>query len=76
MKAWFKSIESDPENTVYVLEKVLSELTVNEEGLIPVIAQDEHTKAVLMFAWMNRESLEETLQTGKMCYWSLSLIHI
>ncbi len=72
MKAWFKSIESDPENTVYALEKVLTELTVNEDGLIPVIAQDEHTKAVLMFAWMNRESLEETLQTGKMCYWSRS----
>ena len=72
MKTWFKSIESDPEDTVYALDKVLSELTVNEEGLIPVIAQDEQTNEVLMFAWMNLESLEETLQTGKMCYWSRS----
>lgn len=72
MKAWFKSIENDPENTVYALDKVLSELTLNEEGLIPVIAQDAKTNEVLMFAWMNRESLEETLQTGKMCYWSRS----
>ena len=62
MKAWFKSIESDPENTTYALEKVLSELTVNEEGLIPVIAQDEHTQAVLMFAWMNRETLKKSIK--------------
>ena len=45
---------------------------MNEDGLIPVIAQDAETKDVLMFAWMNQDALEETLKTGKMCYWSRS----
>lgn len=72
MKSWFKSIENDPEKSAYPLEKVLEELNFTEEGLIPVIAQDHETKDVLMFAWMNRESLEETLSTARMCYWSRS----
>ncbi|GIX13542.1 MAG: phosphoribosyl-AMP cyclohydrolase [Paracoccaceae bacterium] len=43
----------------------------NEAGLIPAIAQDEGG-AVLMMAWMNRESLAETLATGQVTYWSRS----
>lgn len=72
MKSWFKSIENDPEHSSYPLEKVLEELNFTEDGLIPVIAQDHETKDILMFAWMNREALEETLKTSKMCYWSRS----
>lgn len=72
MKAWFKSIESDQENSEFALAKVLEELTFDSQGLIPVIAQDIETKDVLMFAWMNREALEDTLNTGRMCYWSRS----
>jgi len=72
MKSWFKSIENDPENTTYLLSKVLKELTFDKDGLIPVISQDYQTKEVLMFAWMNRTSLEETLKTSRMCYWSRS----
>ncbi|KZY29132.1 MULTISPECIES: phosphoribosyl-AMP cyclohydrolase [unclassified Oleiphilus] len=72
MKSWFKSIENDAEGTSYPLDKVLNELNFSEEGLIPVIAQDHETREVLMFAWMNRESLKETLETSKMCYWSRS----
>jgi phosphoribosyl-AMP cyclohydrolase len=41
-------------------------------GLVPVIAQDAETKEVLMMAYMNRESWEKTLQTGKATYWSRS----
>jgi len=72
MKSWFKSIENDPENTAYPLSKVLEELTFDQDGLIPVISQDFQTKEVLMFAWMNSTSLEETLTTSRMCYWSRS----
>lgn len=72
MKSWFKSIENDPTNTSYPIEKILDELAFNEDGLIPVISQDHESKEVLMFAWMNRVSLEETLSTSKMCYWSRS----
>jgi len=72
MKSWFKAIENDQESTEYPLEKVLAELNFNEDGLIPVIAQDYQSKDVLMFAWMNLTALEETLQTSRMCYWSRS----
>ena len=50
----------------------LAEVTFNEQGLVPVIAQSCATGAVLMFAWMNRETLEETLSTGHVTYWSRS----
>jgi phosphoribosyl-AMP cyclohydrolase len=43
-----------------------------DNGLIPVIAQDAETKEVLMMAYMNRESWEATLKTGKATYWSRS----
>jgi phosphoribosyl-AMP cyclohydrolase len=41
-------------------------------GLVPAIAQDEKTGQVLMMAWMNREAYEETLRTGRACYFSRS----
>jgi len=72
MKAWFKSIEGQDEGTEFALAKVLEELTFDDQGLIPVIAQDEISKEVLMFAWMNKDALVETLNTGRMCYWSRS----
>lgn len=72
MKAWFKNIESDKEGTQYPLQVLLSELTFNDDGLIPVIAQDAVTKDVLMFAWMNEDALNETIANGRMCYWSRS----
>ena len=40
--------------------------------LIPVIAQDDETGDVLMLAYMNREAYEETLRTGRVCYYSRS----
>lgn len=50
----------------------LDALNFNEEGLIPAIAQDAETGAVLMMAWMNRESLIQTVKTGNAVYWSRS----
>ena len=41
-------------------------------GLVPAIAQDADTGQVLMMAWMNREAYEETLRTGRACYFSRS----
>ena len=41
-------------------------------GLIPAVAQDADTGQVLMLAWMNREAFEETLRTGRACYFSRS----
>ena len=41
-------------------------------GLIPAIAQQHDTGEVLMLAWMNQPSIEETLATGRVCYYSRS----
>lgn len=47
-------------------------LTYNDAGLIPAIAQDHATGEVLMMAWMNAQSLQQTLATGRVTYWSRS----
>ena len=50
----------------------IEKLKFDEKGLIPVIVQDANTGVVLMQAYMNRESLEETLKSGKVCFFSRS----
>ncbi|ADJ29826.1 phosphoribosyl-AMP cyclohydrolase [Nitrosococcus watsonii] len=50
----------------------LEDVAWNKEGLIPAIAQEAHTGQVLMLAWMNREALETTVQSGHAVYWSRS----
>ncbi|MDR1960906.1 MAG: bifunctional phosphoribosyl-AMP cyclohydrolase/phosphoribosyl-ATP diphosphatase HisIE [Gracilibacteraceae bacterium] len=50
----------------------MEEIKWNAEGLVPAVAQDEETGAVLMLAWMNREALARTLQEGRACYYSRS----
>jgi phosphoribosyl-AMP cyclohydrolase len=47
-------------------------LIYDANGLIPCIVQDERTGEVLMFAWMNAESIARTLDTARMTYWSRS----
>jgi phosphoribosyl-AMP cyclohydrolase len=53
-------------------EAVLGALAFDADGLVPAIAQQHDTGEVLMLAWMNRAALEETLATGRVCYWSRS----
>ena len=50
----------------------LDALNFNEEGLIPAIAQELETGVILMQAWMNREALQLTVETGSAVYWSRS----
>lgn len=50
----------------------LSNLEFNDDGLIPAIIQDVETKQVLMMAYMNEESLKNTIRTGRTCFWSRS----
>jgi phosphoribosyl-AMP cyclohydrolase len=50
----------------------LDEVRWDERGLIPVIAQEAATGDVLMFAWMNREALQETADSGRAVYFSRS----
>ncbi len=52
--------------------KIIDELKYNEQGLIPAIVQEAASGRVLMMAWLNRESLQRTLELGEMVYWSRS----
>lgn len=56
-----QTMSFDPETLIY-----------NEAGLIPAIAQDVDTDEVLMMAWMNKASIEQTLSSGRVTYWSRS----
>jgi phosphoribosyl-AMP cyclohydrolase len=47
-------------------------LKFDSNGLIPAVIQEESTGNVLMVAWMNRQSIEMTIQTGKTHFWSRS----
>ncbi|OYQ32891.1 phosphoribosyl-AMP cyclohydrolase [Niveispirillum lacus] len=50
----------------------LDAVTFDADGLVPAIAQQHDSGEVLMMAWMNRDSIAETLRTGRVCYWSRS----
>ncbi len=50
----------------------MASVKFNSDGLMPAIAQDEISGEVLMLAWMNAESLAETIKTGQVTYWSRS----
>lgn len=51
---------------------LLDAVRFDDRGLVPAIAQAAGSGEVLMMAWMNRDSLVETLTTGRVCYWSRS----
>ena len=53
-------------------EDWLNAIKWNDDGLVPVIAQDAGDGRVLMVAWMNREALQLTAQDGHAVYWSRS----
>ena len=50
----------------------IENLKFDERGLIPAIIQDADTRVVLMMGYMNRESLDQTLKAGKVCFFSRS----
>jgi len=50
----------------------LDQLKWDSDGLVPAIAQDHQSGAVLMLAWMNRQALELTLEQQRAVYWSRS----
>jgi len=52
--------------------KWLNEIKWDESGLVPVVVQEAGSKDLLMFAWMNRESLERTAREGEAVFWSRS----
>lgn len=69
---FYYDLESAKIGSSVELPDALDNLRYNDDGLIPAIAQQKDTGEVLMMAWMNRASIEETLKTGQVCYWSRS----
>lgn len=59
-----------PSTTLW--KKVIDSIAFNDQGLVPAIAQQFDSREVLMQAWMNRDSLLQTLRQGEVCYWSRS----
>jgi phosphoribosyl-AMP cyclohydrolase len=53
-------------------DELLALVSFNADGLVPAIAQQHDTGEVLMMAWMNRDAINETLSTGRVCYYSRS----
>lgn len=51
---------------------LLEQVVFNDQGLVPVVAQSAATGRVLMLAWMNRDALALTLDSGDATYWSRS----
>lgn len=68
----FTRLETAGVGTPVAADAVLEALAWNDAGLIPAIAQQYDTGEVLMLAWMNEATLRETLETGRVCYWSRS----
>lgn len=53
-------------------DKWLNEVCWNGDGLVPAVAQDAASGRLLMLAWMTRDALRETVETGRAVYWSRS----
>ena len=54
------------------IEAALATLAFDRDGLVCAVAQQHDSREVLMVAWMNADSVRETLSTGQVCYWSRS----
>jgi phosphoribosyl-AMP cyclohydrolase len=62
----------EKENPVEQLDQTISQLKYNDQGLIPAICVDAESGKVLMMAWMNADSLRDTVKSGKTHFWSRS----
>lgn len=54
------------------IDELLKKIKFDDKGLVPAILQDAENGEILMFAFMNRESLKKSLETGLATYWSRS----
>lgn len=54
------------------MKATIEDVKFDEQGLVPAIVQDAHTRGVLMLAYMDAESLKRTLETGETWFWSRS----
>jgi phosphoribosyl-AMP cyclohydrolase len=69
---YYQSLEAITAKSRISLDDCITHLNFNEQGLVPVITQCNSSKDILMHAWMNKASIEKTLNSGRMTYWSRS----
>jgi phosphoribosyl-AMP cyclohydrolase len=63
---------NDTEYSDAAIAAALAAIKFDDDGLVPAIAQQHDSGEVLMQAWMNRAAVTETLNTGRVCYYSRS----
>ena len=68
----FKQLETAARGESVALHEIFDALQFTDDGLIPAIAQRHDTLEVVMVGYMNRATLEESLTTGRVCYYSRS----
>lgn len=68
----FLNLESAKKGDQFDWSQLKTQLKFDADGLMPAIAQQYDSGEVLMLAYMNLAALEETLKTGRVCYWSRS----
>lgn len=68
----FKQLETAKLKQQTATDEILAAVKYNADGLVPAVAQQHDSGEVLMLAWMDKNALLETLQTGRVCYWSRS----
>lgn len=54
------------------MNSIIKQVNFDHKGLVPAVLQDINSREVLMLGYMNRESLEKTIESGKVCFWSRS----
>ena len=59
-------------STIAATAEQLATVIYNSEGLVPAIVQDQSTGRVLMMAWMNADTLRQSLEEGRTVFWSRS----
>lgn len=65
--------DTSPEVTpIPVVDEQIAKVRFNDDGLVAAIVQDVETRAVLMMAWMNAETLRMSLEQGRTVFWSRS----
>lgn len=57
---------------IAVTDEQLDQIAYNADGLVPAIVQEQSSGKVLMLAWMNADTLRETLESGRTVFWSRS----
>lgn len=70
--SFYRELESIQADDKFDLQRCIEHLSFDPQGLIPVITQCYQSGLILMQAWMNKASIEKTINSGRMVYWSRS----